>query len=627
MMHELKRPDPDELLAAIKKEERGREERGRLKIFLGYVAGVGKTYAMLEAAHQRLQEGVDVVVAYVETHGRKDTEVMLQGLEVIPQRQTSYHNVQIKEMDINAVLKRHPRLALVDELAHTNAPGCRHPKRYQDVLELLSAGIDVYTTVNIQHLDSLKDVIQRITGVTVRETVPDSLVDEAYEIELVDLPTDELLKRLRDGKVYLPESAARALEKFFRKGNLTALRELTMRKAADRVDDQMLDYMQAKDIQGPWAAGQHILVCIGYHPMAERLIRAGRRLADDLKADWSVLHIEIPHDFQTREENLERLQQNLKLAQSLGAGVYEVPARSAVEGILDFARSHNITKILVGKAVQKRFDELLHGSDVDKIIRASGPIDVYVVSEETAAPQKMSPPRMIPHHPWNRYWFSVGLVAIATLLGLPLHAVLEPANLVMIYLAAVVLAATFLGRGPSILASVLSVLAFDFFMVQPVFSFTVYDSQYLITFIGLLLVGLVISNSAALLRNQVDALKNRDLHQQAVNDISRELTSAFGLENVLDIVVQNVHKAFGRDIVIFLPEEKKLVRRASTADYSLNENELAIAEWSFTNAKPAGSETDTLPASLTRFQPLITSRGIIGILGISSTLAAKTFNL
>jgi two-component system sensor histidine kinase KdpD len=311
MMDELKRPDPDKLLTAIKKEEEKQEKRGKLKIFLGYVAGVGKTYAMLEAAHQRVREGVDVVAAYIETHGRKDTEAMLKGLEVIPQRQVIYHNVSIKEMDINAVLRRHPQLALVDELAHTNAHGCRHPKRYQDVIELLSAGIDVYTTVNIQHLESLKDVIQRITGVTVKETVPDSLVDEAYEIELIDLPTEELLNRLRDGKVYVPESVAQALEKFFRKGNLTALRELTMRKAADRVDDQMLDYMNAKDIRGPWAAGEHILVCISYHPMAERLIRAGRRLADDLNADWSVIHVEIPQNIKNKEENLERLQQCL----------------------------------------------------------------------------------------------------------------------------------------------------------------------------------------------------------------------------------------------------------------------------------------------------------------------------
>ncbi len=622
MMDKSKRPDPDKLLVEINKEEY-QENRGRLKIFLGYVAGVGKTYAMLEAAHQRLREGMDVAAAYVETHDRKDTEVMLKGLEVIPRRQLKYQNVLISEMDINAVLMRHPKLALVDELAHTNANGCRHPKRYQDVIELLDAGIDVYTTVNIQHLESLKDVIQRITGVIVQETIPDSLVDRAYEIELVDLPTDELLNRLRDGKVYIPESAAQALEKFFRKGNLTALRELTMRKAADRVDSQMLDYMQTKDIPGPWAAGEHILVCISFHPMAERLIRAGRRLADDLNAEWSVIHVEIPQNFHHKEEHLERLQQNLKLAEKLGASIFEVPAMSVAEGIIDFAHTHNITKILVGKAIQNRMNELFRGSDVDKIIRSSGSIDVFVVNEEADFPKKINPSAIIPHQPWNRYLISAGLVAMATLVGLFLHGALEPTNLVMLYLAAVVLAATFLGRGPSILASVLSVMAFDFFMVQPVFSFSVYDTQYLITFIGLLLVGLIISNSAALLRDQVDALKTRDQHQQAINDISRELTGAFGLENVLEIVIKNIQKAFNRDIVVFLPEEKRLIRRASTPNFTLSDNDSAIAEWSFTNSKPAGSETDTLPASLTRFQPLITARGIIGILGISSKPTQK----
>ncbi len=627
MMDKLKRPDPDKLLAEIKKEE-NLEKRGRLKIFLGYVAGVGKTYAMLEAAHQRLKEGVDVAAAFVETHGRSDTEAMLEGLEVIPRRQITYHNVLISEMDINAVLRRHPQLALVDELAHTNAHGCRHPKRYQDVIELLDAGIDVYTTVNIQHLESLKDVIQRITGVTVRESIPDSLVDRAYEIELVDLPADEVLKRLRDGKVYIPESAAQALEKFFRKGNLTALRELTMRKAAHRVEDQMLNYMQAENIRGPWAAGEHILVCISYHPIAERLIRAGKRLADDLNAKWSVIHVEIPQSFHKKQDQLGQLQQNLRLAENLGASIFEVPAMSVAEGILDFAHSHNITKILVGKAIQNRLNEFLRNSEADKIISSSGSIDVYVVNEETGTPKRITSSALIPHHPWNRYLLGAGLVFLATLIGLPLHGALDPTNLVMLYLAAVVLAATFLGRGPSILASILSVLAFDFFMVQPELSFSVYDTQYLITFIGLLLVGLIISNSAALLRDQVDTLKNRDQHQQAINDISRELTSAFGLENVLDIVIKNIQKAFARNIIVFLPQENKLIKRASSPNFSLSDNDLAIAEWSFINSKPAGSETDTLPASLTRFQPLITSRGIIGILGISSDPSQKplTFN-
>ena len=293
MNSEPKRPDPDELLARIKNEEK-HKARGKLKVFLGYVAGVGKTYAMLEAAHQRKNEGVDVVIGYVETHGRKETESLVEDLEVIPRSQVNYRNATLSDMNLDAVLSRRPTLVLVDELAHSNAPGLRHPKRYQDVEEILDAGINVYTTINIQHVESLKDIIQQITGVVVRETVPDRIIDEANDIELVDLPPDELINRLRDGKVYITDQAARALDKFFRKGNLNALRELSLRRTADRVDNQMLSYMQTKSIPGPWAVGDRILVSISSHPMGERLVRAGRRLADDLKAEWYVVFVETP---------------------------------------------------------------------------------------------------------------------------------------------------------------------------------------------------------------------------------------------------------------------------------------------------------------------------------------------
>ncbi len=622
MSTKIKRPDPDKLLASLKNHDHA-QARGKLKIFLGYVAGVGKTYAMLEAAHQRLDEGVDVVVAYVETHGRKETEAMLKGLEIIPQRQVEYRGLTINEMDLNAVLRRHPQLALVDELAHTNAHGSRHPKRYQDVNELLQAGINVYTTVNIQHLESLKDVIQQITGVVVHETVPDSLIDEAYEIELVDLPTDELLQRLRAGKVYVPESATQALENFFRKGNLTALRELSMRRAADRVDSQMLDYMQTKAIPGPWSAGERVLVCIGSHPMGERLVRAGRRLADDLNAEWMVIFVETPHHLQMPDEKRGRVQQNLKLAEELGATVFNIPGNVVAESVLDFAHEHNITKIIVGKTVRSRLFEMLRGSVIDQIVRKSGSIDIYIVSEEIEAPVKISPLQWIPHHPWNRYLLSTGLAILITLIGFPLHNILDPTNLVMLYLAAVVITATFWGRGPAVLSSFLSVLFFDFFFIEPILTFTVYDSQYILTFIGLLLVGLIISNSAALLRDQLDALKERNKQTQAINNISRELTSAIGLGQVLDTVIQNIFEAFNREVVVFLPEGNKLFKRASSPGYKSNENDIAIAEWAFINAKPAGDGTDTLPAVMIRCIPLMTTHGIVGILGITSSSSQR----
>jgi two-component system sensor histidine kinase KdpD len=615
MSDDYKRPDPDELLAEIKEEEQ-EQARGKLKIFLGYVAGVGKTYAMLEAAHQRLAEGVDVVAGYVETHGRKETEMLLKGLESIPRKPVEYRGTSLTEMDLDAVLARRPRLVLVDELAHTNAPGSRHTKRYQDVEEILYAGIDVYTTVNVQHLESLKDVVQQITGIIVHETIPDRLVDEAHEIELIDLPPDELLQRLREGKVYVSDQALRALEHFFRKGNLTALRELSLRRAADRVDNQMLNYMQTESIPGPWPAGERILVCLSSHPMGERLIRTGRRLADDLKAEWYVLFVETPGHLSMPPENRARMQRNLRLAEELGAKVVNTTGESVADTALDFAHEHNVTKIIAGKPLRARWFELLRGSVIDQIIRGSGKIDVYIVSEGIEVSPKVVPPSLVPHRPLGRYFLSLGLVALVTLVSMPLRHFFDPTNLVMFYLIGVVSAAVFLGRGPSILASFISVFAFDYFFVDPRLSFTVSDTQYLLTFAGLLLVGLIISNSAALLRDQVDALRTKDRQTQALQNLSKELTSAINLEQVLNTVIRNIDELFNREAVILLPEDSHLVDRASSLLSGMNDSDMAVAEWAFKNGQPAGRGSDTLPAALIRYIPLITARGIVGVLGI-----------
>jgi two-component system, OmpR family, sensor histidine kinase KdpD len=615
MTNDYKRPDPDELLARLKVDEQ-QEARGKLKIFLGYVAGVGKTYAMLEAAHQRLAERVDVVVGYAETHGRKETEELLSGLEIIPRKKMEYRSTILQEMDLDGVLARHPKLVLVDELAHSNAPGCRHPKRYQDVEEILAAGIDVYSTINIQHLESLNDVVKQITGITVRETIPDRLVDEAYEIELVDLPTDELLQRLKDGKVYLSDQVVRALEKFFRKGNLTALRELSMRRAADRVDSQMLSYMQNKAIPGPWPAGERILVCISSHPMAERLVRAGRRLADDLKAEWYVVFVETPGHIHMPDINRTRIEQNLRLAEELGAKVVNISDDSVADVVINFAHEHNVTKIIAGKPLRPRWFEFLRSSVIDQIIRNSGSIDVYVVSEESGVPQRAIPKFWLPHRPLIRYILSTLLVFLLTLVGFPLHRFLDPTNLVMLYLVAVVISAVFLGRGPSILASIISVMAFDYFFVDPRFSFSVSDTQYLLTFGGLLAVGLIISSSAALLRDQVDILRKKEHQAQAINNLSRELTGAISLEQVLNIVIRCIKEMFAREAVILLPEGEQMVQTAATDQMTISESEMAVAQWAFKNGKQAGKGTDTLPAALIRFFPLVTVRGTVGVLGV-----------
>jgi two-component system sensor histidine kinase KdpD len=614
MAEEYKRPDPDLLLKQFNAEKT--QHRGRIKIFLGYAAGVGKTYSMLEAAHQRVAEGIDVVVAYVETHGRKETDALLKHLEVIPRIKVQYRGKELTEMDLDAVLARKPQLALVDELAHTNAPGSRHPKRYQDVDELLKAGIDVYTTVNIQHLESLKDVVQQITGVSIRETIPDSLVDEAYDIEVIDLPPDELLRRLRDGKVYVPEQVTHALERFFRKGNLTALRELSLRRAADRVDNQMVDYMQSRAILGPWPAGERILVSISPHPMGERLIRTGRRLADDLNAGWYVVFVETPGHLRMPEQNRQRIQHFLQLAEELGATVEIIPAESVADAVINFAKTHNITKIIAGKPLRPRWFELLRGSVIDQIIRSSGKIDVYVVSEDTELSEKANTKKWTPHRPLIRYVASLALVALMTLIGFPLKPILHPTNLVMLYLVAVVISAVFLGRGPSILASVISVLLFDFFFVNPVLSFSVNDTQYILTFIGLLLVGLIISNSASLLRDQIDALRRREHQTRVLNNFSRELTGAAMLDQVLDIVIRNSVELFSKEAIIFLVEEKSLVARAWTPGFQSGENEQAVADWTYKNNQPAGAGTDTISASSIRFMPLRTSHGVVGVWGV-----------
>src|SRR5512139_3817927 len=377
------RPDPDKLLARVQAEDRQRE-RGRLKIFFGYAAGVGKTYAMLEAAHQRKAEGVDVVVGYVETHGRAETEAMLSDLEVLPRFQVTHRSVTLPELDADALLARRPQLALIDELAHTNTPGVRHLKRNQDVEELLAAGIDVYTTLNVQHLESLNDVVAQITGTRQRETVPDRVLDEAAEIEMVDLPPDELLRRLREGKVYVPEQASRAIEQFFRKGNLTALREMALRRAAERVDDQMRAYMQTRAIPGPWHATERLLVCISTNALGERLVRSTRRLADELNAEWFAVYVETSEHERLSQAGRDQVARTLRLAEELGAHSKILPLSKTASGVagtlLLYAHKHNVTKIIAGKPLRPVWQEWLRGSVVERLIRHSGNIDIYVIS-------------------------------------------------------------------------------------------------------------------------------------------------------------------------------------------------------------------------------------------------------
>jgi two-component system, OmpR family, sensor histidine kinase KdpD len=607
------RPDPDELLKQAESEE---AQRGKLKIFLGYAAGVGKTYAMLEAAHQRKEQGLDVVVGYVETHRRAETEGLVAGLEVLPRKQIEYHNVALPEMDVDAVLQRRPKLVLIDEFAHTNAPGSRHPKRYQDVEEILDDGIDVYTTLNIQHLESLNDIVAQVTGVVVRETIPDRVLDEASEIEVIDLPPDELLARLGEGKVYVPDQAARAIQKFFRKGNLTALREMSLRRAAERVDDQMRSYMQTRAIQGPWAAGERLLVCISPSPLAEKLVRTTRRLASELKVEWVAVYVEVATKPENNPANRERIGQVLQLAEELGGKSQMLAGRSVQETVLEYARKNNITKVIVGKPIKPRWREMFRGSIVDQLVYASGDIDIYVISARDGKMSLAMPTDWQPHRPLARYALGLLLVAVSTVLGLTVRTDLEPTNLVMLYLASVVISAIFLGRGPSLLAAIAGVLAFDFFLVPPYLTFAVSDTQYVITFIVLFVISLLISSLTAQIREQAEAAIRRESQTSSLYDLGRDLTSATDLGDVVKIIISRIGQVFGREVAVFLPENGHLRLFDSSPDYQPDENERAVAAWAYDYNQPAGRGTDTLPAASIRCQPLKTSNRIVGVLGV-----------
>jgi two-component system sensor histidine kinase KdpD len=601
-------------LAQAEENDQG---RGKLKIFLGYAAGVGKTYAMLEAAHERKAEGRDVVAAYVESHGRADTDALLEGLETIPRLHLDYQGVLLPEPDIDAVLSRKPQIALMDELAHTNAPGSRHEKRWQDVEELLAAGIDVYTTVNIQHLESLKDIVAQITGVVIRETVPDSLLDQGTEIRLVDIPPDELLQRLREGKVYIPEQAARATEKFFRTGNLIALRELSLRRAASQVDDDMRAYMESRDIRGPWPVAERLLVCVSGSPYSERLVRITRRLADELNVPWFTVYVETPGSGRHVQENRERVWKDLRLAEALGAQVATLTATSVADALIDYAVRHNVTKIVVGKPTKPRWREFLLPPLVDQLIRLSGAIDVYVVSIESAEADQGAPADKAAR-PIGLSGFvaSLILVAAATLACLSVRTILAPTNTVMVYLLAVVVAALRFGLKPAILAAFLGVLAFDFFFVPPHLTFAVADTQYIITFMALFTVGVIISSLVSKVRERAETLRERESQTNSLYSLSRDLAAAAEMEGFMEAVVRNMGESLGAKVAVLLPEGDRLKVAAASKGLSPGEKELAVADWAFRNMRPAGRGTGTLGSAELLHLPLQASGTHLGILGV-----------
>ncbi len=573
------RPDPEALLARAMEEE-ARKAQGRLKLFFGAAAGVGKTFAMLEAARELKADGVDVVVGYAETHGRAETEALLQGLEILPPRLVPYRGTALKEFDLDAALARRPAYIIVDELAHSNAEGSRHAKRWQDVMELLDAGINVYTAVNVQHLESLNDIVAKITGVVVRETIPDSVFDRADEIELVDLPPDELIHRLQEGKVYLPEQAQEAMRSFFRKGNLIALRELALRRTAERVDAQMQAYMRDHAIPKTWPVAERVLVCVSSSPAAAQLVRAGRRLATRLGAEWIVAYVETE--------------------------------------ILTYARARNVSKIVIGKPERPLWKRVLLGSIADALVRGSGDIDIYVVSGDKEAP--VSRPARERLEPTNvpAYAEAIGIVALCTAVAWVMFSHVGLSNLIMVYLLGVVAVATRSSRGPTVLASVLSVATFDFFFVPPYFSFAVSDTQYLITFGVMLVVALVISGLTVRTRIQALTARERERRTAALYAMSRELANTREVESLLAIAVQHILEVFSAEMAVLLPAAGGRLghRVVPAATLAIDTTELAVAQWVYAHRELAGLGTSTLPGATALYVPLIGSRGAVGVLGV-----------
>jgi len=598
------------------REEEARAGRGRLKIFFGASPGVGKTYAMLEEARAKRREGVDVVVGVVETHGRAETVALAEGLESVPRRAMEYRGITLHEFDLDAALERRPSLILVDELAHTNAPGCRHARRWQDVEELLAAGINVYTTLNVQHLESLNDVVAQITGVQVRETVPDSILDEADEVELADLSAEDLLKRLEEGKVYVPEQAARAIREFFRKGNLIALRELALRRTAQRVDAQMRGYMREHGIRETWAAGEHVLVCIGPNPAGARLVRAGKRMATSLKCEWTVLYVEAPGQ-RISASDREQLVHNLQLAEELGAQTVTVSGLNAAEEVLAYAREHNATRIVVGKPTHAPWRDKLFGSMLDQLVRGSGDVDVHVITGDAEEERTRRAPIAVRPSPVAEYVSAALVSAVCTGVGFIVFRYLSLTDVAMVFLLGVALVAARYGRGPTIFASFLSIALFDFFFVPPRFTFAVSDVSYLLTFVVMLAIALIMSGLTLRIRAQAETARERERRTAALYGMSRALAGIRTQGEIIGTVTRHVRETFGVPTQIFLADGKGgLQVPAAPAAYPIDDKEMSVAAWVFTHGRIAGAGTDTLPAAQGVYLPLAASSGTIGVLGV-----------
>jgi two-component system sensor histidine kinase KdpD len=621
MKEDYRRPDPDELLTLLREEEDKRNpNRGYLKIFVGYVAGVGKTYRMLSEAHALKGKQKDIVVGLVETHGRTETEQLLKSLEIIPRLKIDYKGIVLEELDIDAVLNRKPAYVLVDELAHTNAPGSRHAKRYQDVEELLNAGINVYSTLNIQHIESINDIVQQITGVEVKETVPDRIVEMADKIEVVDLPIEELIERLNEGKVYVPERAKEAMRSFFTEKNLIALRETALRYATRYVDSEMGYYLRKEKIMGPWDTSSRIMACISSSPSSRKLIRIAHRFSQLYNVEWFAVYVEPYADLRMTEESRRQLEKNLELAEELEGKIIRLKGTIANE-IVSFASSKNITLILLGHSRRSRLQELLGGSVINKVIQKTA-AQVLIVENKREFNMEAGNAKMADDGGqqsfWNSYAMSFSTIGFTTVICLLLRPFIEAANISMIFIIPVIFTGLISGKKAGILASLLAVASFDFFFVPPFYTFNVADVRFIPTFLVLLIVGIITSLLADTVKKQVEYTRQREIFISSLHDFTKSLLVLQDFHSIVERIIRYVSESFNYDVVILLPDENQKLNLVSGSvdKESFDDHERAVSSWAFEHETVAGFGTETLSSSRWYHVPLKVNSRTLGVMSI-----------
>lgn len=619
--------NPEEFLRRIKEEEEQNETQngkgrkvGHLKIFLGFCAGVGKTYHMLEETRQAVKSGINAVVGVVETHGRKETQALLDGLTIIPRKKTEYNGISLDEMDIDKILELKPELVIVDELAHTNVPNSRHEKRYQDVEELINAGINVFSTLNIQHIESQIDVVQQITHVKIHETVPDTILELADEVELVDLTSEKLLERLHEGKVYIPEKAKQATQKFFRKGNLLALRELALRYTAKRVDEDVLSYKQRFDIKTPWSVCARLLVGFSGSPTSERLLRMTHRMASDMGAEWFAVYVQsAKQQIEINERARNQLDKNIRLAEELGAKVVSLSGNIIADEIINFAKENNITLIVAGLSQRSRVEEIFKGSVLNELTKKSGPIDVLIVGNDNK-PKPISKVFKIHKEDYRPYLVSFLMVAAIIALGWSIRSWAEPLNIAMFLLLPVILSSILWETRVGVFTALVAVGLFDFFLIPPYLTFRVADVRYMPSFFVFIIISLILSFLSKGIRWQNETTRHRERFLSALYSFSREIMNAGNLEEILDKASTHISEAFQSDVVILLPDENNQLQvREKQGEIVFDEKEKAVALWVYKNGQNAGKNTQTLASANWHYLPLKTEETTFGVLGFTPT--------